>query len=248
MHPSPLFQPYTLGRLKLPNRIVMASLTRSRSDERGLLPASAREYYRQRASAGLIISEATNISAQARGASATPGIWTDAQVECWAQVNRAVHAEGGRIFVQLWHTGRLSHRDLQPDGASPVAPSAIAPQGQAFTASGLQEYGTPRALAAEEVDAIVADYEHAARRAKEAGFDGVEIHSANNYLLAQFLSDFSNHRDDHFGGSLENRLRFPLAVAEAVTRVWNGDRVGVRRAKMVGQEWTATSCRHIRPT
>lgn len=224
---SPLFEPFTLGALQLPNRIVMAPLTRSRSSENGVPPSFATTYYAQRATAGLIVSEATNVSAQARGYAMTPGIWTDAQVASWRNVTRAVHADGGRIVLQLWHTGRISHPNLH-GGALPVAPSAIKPEGQAFTNEGLLDHVTPRALKTNEIPAIVADYRHAAQCAKDAGFDGVEVHSANNYLLEQFLRDSTNHRTDEYGGSIANRIRFPLAVVEAVVGVWGGDRVGIR--------------------
>lgn len=225
---TPLFEPVTLGDLTLKNRIVMAPLTRSRSSDAGVPPEFAAAYYAQRATAGLIISEATNISAQARGYALTPGIWTAEQVEAWQHVTRAVHANGGIMFLQLWHTGRISHPDLH-NGALPVAPSAIAPKGQAFTNGGLKDHVTPRALETDEIPAIVADYTHAAQCAKDAGFDGVEIHSANNYLLDQFIRDSTNKRTDRYGGSLENRLRFPLEVVAAVTKVWGGGhRVGLR--------------------
>ena len=225
-HPT-LFEPATVGALRLRNRIVMAPLTRSRSSDDGVPPPFAAEYYGQRAGAGLIVSEATNISAQARGYAMTPGIWTAQQVAAWQPVTHAVHAAGGTMVLQLWHTGRISHPDLH-GGALPVAPSAIKPEGQAFTATGLKDHVTPRALETDEIPAIVADYRHAAQCAKDAGFDGVEIHSANNYLLEQFIRDSTNTRTDQYGGSVENRLRFPLAVVAAVTEVWGGNRVGIR--------------------
>ena len=225
---SPLFQPYTLGDLPLKNRVVMAPLTRSRSNNEGVVPEYAAEYYAQRARAGLIVSEATNVSAQARGYALTPGIWSGPQVEAWQQVTQAVHAQGGTMVLQLWHTGRISHPSLH-GGALPVAPSAIKPGGQAFTNEGMQDHVTPRALETDEIPAIVADYRHAAQCAKDAGFDGVEIHSANNYLLEQFIRDSTNKRTDRYGGSVENRLRFPLEVVAAVTEVWGGgQRVGIR--------------------
>jgi len=225
---SPVLQPYRLGDMSLPNRVVMCPLTRSRSSDDGVPPDFAADYYGQRATAGLIISEATNISAQARGYALTPGIWTPAQVEAWQRVTRAVHRRGGHMFLQLWHTGRISHPDLH-GGALPVAPSAIKPVGQAFTNDGLKDHVTPRALETDEIPAIVEDYRHAAQCAKDAGFDGVEIHSANNYLLEQFIRDTTNHRTDRYGGSIENRLRFPLEVVAAVTGVWGGGaRVGIR--------------------
>ncbi len=225
---SPLFQPFALGGLSPKNRIVMAPLTRSRSTDDGVPPDFAADYYSQRAAAGLIVSEATNISAQARGYALTPGIWSPAQVEGWKRVTHAVHEAGGLMVLQLWHTGRISHPSLH-GGALPVAPSAIKPKGQAFTNEGLQDHVTPRALETDEIPPIVADYRHAAACAKEAGFDGVEIHSANNYLLEQFVRDSTNKRTDRYGGSLENRLRFPLEVVAAVTEVWGGgNRVGIR--------------------
>jgi N-ethylmaleimide reductase len=224
---SPVLQPVTIGDLTLNNRIVMAPLTRSRSSEEGVPPKFAADYYAERAAAGLIITEATNISAQARGYAMTPGIWTNAQVESWSRVTRAVHGRGGKIFLQLWHTGRISHPDLH-GGALPVAPSAIKPDGQAFTMAGLQDHVTPRALETDEIPAIVEDYRHAATCAMQAGFDGVEVHSANNYLLEQFIRDTTNKRTDIYGGSVENRLRFPLAVVEAVVSVWGGARTGIR--------------------
>ena len=225
---SALFQPFAMGDLSLRNRVVMAPLTRSRSNDAGVPPAFAADYYAQRATAGLIVSEATNISAQARGYALTPGIWLPEQVEAWSRVTRAVHARGGTMALQLWHTGRISHPSLH-DGALPVAPSAIKPSGQAFTNQGLQDHGTPRALETDEIPAIVEDYRHAAQCAKDAGFDGVEIHSANNYLLEQFIRDSTNKRTDRYGGSVENRLRFPLEVVAAVTEVWGGgSRVGIR--------------------
>ena len=224
---SPVLQPFTLGDLPLRNRVVMAPLTRSRSDQAGMPPGFAAEYYGQRADAGLIISEATNISPQAVGYALTPGIWNEAQVEAWRPIVDAVHRRGGVFFMQLWHTGRISHPDLH-DGALPVAPSAVRPTGQAFTVDGLKDHVTPRALDIEEIPRIVEDYRRAAANAKAAGFDGVEVHSANNYLLEQFVRDSTNHRDDRYGGSVENRLRLPLAAVEAVVGVWGPERVGIR--------------------
>lgn len=227
-HPtSPVLQPAKLGELELANRIVMAPLTRSRSDEDGVPPPYAADYYGQRADAGLIISEATNISPQARGYAMTPGIWSEAQVLAWQPITRAVHERGGKFFLQLWHTGRISHPDLH-GGDLPVAPSAIKPDGQAFTRDGMKDFVTPRALETDEIPAIVEDYRRAAANAKAAGFDGVEIHAANNYLLEQFIRDSTNHRSDRYGGSIENRLRFPLEVTRAVTDVWGAARVGIR--------------------
>ena len=224
---SPLLSPTTLGGLELPNRIVMAPMTRSRSDDAGLVPSFAAEYYAQRADAGLIISEATNISAQGVGYALTPGIWSQEQVRAWTPVVDAVHAAGGRFFLQLWHTGRISHPDLH-GGELPVAPSAIRPEGQAFTKDGMQDHVEPRALETDEIPAIVEDYRRAAENAKAAGFDGVEVHSANNYLLEQFVRDSTNRRDDEYGGSIENRLRLPLAAVDAALEVWGPERVGIR--------------------
>ena len=233
MH-SLFFSPITVGDLEVPNRIVMAPMTRSRSDDDGLVPSFAADYYAQRAEAGLIISEATNISPQAVGYALTPGIWSDTQVAAWKPVVDAVHAAGGRFFLQLWHTGRISHPDLH-DGEQPVAPSAITPEGQAFTKDGMKDHVQPRALESDEISSIVEDYRHAAENAKAAGFDGVEVHSANNYLLEQFVRDSSNHREDEYGGTVENRLRFPLAVVQAVVDVWGADRVGIRLSPATNQ-------------
>jgi N-ethylmaleimide reductase len=225
--PSPILQPVSIGGLQLKNRIVMAPMTRSRSNDAGVPPDYAADYYAQRAGAGLIITEATNISAQARGYPRTPGIWSDAQVAAWTRVTEAVHRREGKIFLQLWHTGRMSHPDMHA-GALPVAPSAIRPHGQIRVDDGMKDFVTPRALHADEIPLIVEDYRRAAENAKFAGFDGVEIHSANNYLLEQFVRDSTNHRTDEYGGSIGNRLRFPLEVVTAVTGVWGRDRVGIR--------------------
>jgi len=223
-----LFTPVQVGTLTLPNRVVMAPMTRNRAGTGNVPGALAVEYYTQRASAGLIITEATQVSPQGVGYPGTPGIHSAAQVAGWRVVTDAVHAAGGRIFLQLWHVGRISHPSLQPDGALPVAPSAIKPKGDAFTASGPQPFVTPRALATEEIPGVVAQFETGARLAKEAGFDGVELHGANGYLIDQFLRDGSNRRTDRYGGSLANRARFLLEVTEAVAGVWGADRVGVR--------------------
>ncbi len=226
---SPVLQPVKIGDLDLKNRVVMAPLTRSRSSVEGVPPPYAVDYYAQRAGAGLIISEATNISHQAVGYALTPGIWTDAQVESWQRVTKTVHANDGRIFLQLWHCGRISHPDLQPGGGLPVSASAIKPEGLAFTLEGMKPHLVPRPLETDEIPGIVEDYRKAAANAKRAGFDGVEIHSANNYLLEQFIRDTTNTRTDRYGGSVENRLRFPLEVVAAVTEVWGGGaRVGIR--------------------
>ncbi len=223
-----LFSTVKLGAIALNNRIVMAPLTRNRAGEGGVPQPINVTYYEQRASAGLIITEATPISAMAHGYPALPGIYTDAQIAGWKKVTDAVHAKGGKIVIQLWHVGRISHPSLLPNGALPVAPSAIKPAGQAFTYSGLQDYVTPRALGTDELPAVVADYVHAAKSALAAGFDGVEVHAANGYLLDQFLRDGSNKRTDSYGGSFANRARLLLEVTKAVVDVAGADRVGVR--------------------
>jgi N-ethylmaleimide reductase len=240
---SILFTPFRLGALTLPNRIVMAPLTRDRAVPGTDVPhALNAEYYRQRASAGLIISEATQISPSGKGYAWTPGIYNDAQVAGWRLVTDAVHAGGGRIVLQLWHVGRISHVSLQPGGIAPVAPSAIAADGQkTFIESGeFVQVSTPRALATAELPGIVDDYRRATENALRAGFDGVEIHAANGYLLQQFLSAGTNHRTDAYGGSVENRLRFPLEVVKAVAAVAGPQRTGIRlspvtTANMIGE-------------
>lgn len=225
---SDLYKPVQLGPLTLANRIVMAPLTRSRAKEADIPGDLAAEYYVQRASAGLIIAEATQISPQGKGYVFTPGIYSEAQVAAWSKITSAVHAAGGNMFLQLWHVGRISHPSIQIDGALPVAPSAIRPEGQSYTADGFVPMVTPRALTLEEMPHIVEQYRTAAVNAKAAGFDGVEIHAANGYLLDQFLRDKTNHRTDAYGGSVENRARLLLEVTAAVVAVWGGDRVGIR--------------------
>jgi N-ethylmaleimide reductase len=226
--PPNLFSPATLGAIAVANRIAMAPLTRARARMDGVHSPLAIEYYRQRASAGLIISEATNISQQGRGYAFTPGIYTRAHVASWRPVTDAVHAAGGRIVLQLWHVGRFSHVSLQENGAPPVAPSAIRADGETYIEGGYARPSEPRALATDEIPGIVEDYRSAARNAKAAGFDGVEVHSANNYLLDQFIRDSTNHRADRYGGSIENRTRLTVEVAQAVSEIWGADRVGVR--------------------
>jgi N-ethylmaleimide reductase len=228
MSESDLFTPFQLGPLLLANRIVMAPMTRNRAGAGNVPTALNGEYYGQRASAGLIVTEASQVSPQGVGYPGTPGIHTDAQVEGWRQVSDAVHRAGGRIFLQLWHVGRISHPSLQPNGALPVAPSAIAAEGQVFTHSGLQPFVVPRPLETREIAGVVAQFETGARHALAAGFDGVELHAANGYLIDQFLRDGTNRRTDRYGGSLENRARFLREVVEAVTVVWGPERVGVR--------------------
>jgi N-ethylmaleimide reductase len=217
-----------LGKLQPQNRVVMAPMTRSRADASGLVGELTVQYYVQRASAGLLITEATNVSPDAVGSPFTPGIWNDAQVEAWKKVTSAVHAEGGSIVMQLWHTGRVGHSEVR-GGRLPVAPSAIAIPGQKhFTASGPKDYEVPRALTTDEVRATIDDFENGARNAKAAGFDGVELHGAFGYLPHQFLVDAANQRTDEFGGSIENRARFVLEVMERLVRVWGEGRVGLR--------------------
>ncbi|AAU93057.1 NADH-dependent flavin oxidoreductase, Oye family [Methylococcus capsulatus str. Bath] len=231
---NPLFQPFRLGPHTLKNRMVMAPLTRSRAGQPGNVPTALNaEYYRQRASAGLIISEATQVSPQGQGYAWTPGIHSAEQVAGWRLVADAVHGAGGLMFMQLWHVGRVSHPALQPGGALPVAPSAIAPTGMAFIVNAegqgeLVPFVTPRVLELDEIPGIVGQYRDGARNAMAAGMDGVEVHAANGYLLDQFLNSSSNHRRDAYGGSPENRARLLMEVLEAVCGVWGADRVGVR--------------------
>ena len=228
MHHPSLFEPYALGNLTLANRIVMAPLTRNRAGA-GLVPGEfAATYYAQRASAGLLIAEATQVSAQAQGYQDTPGLYTPEQVAGWRIVTDAVHAKGGRIFVQLWHVGRISHVDLQPGGAAPVAPSALRAETKTFVHNGFVDVSMPRALLASELPAIVNDFRQAAANAIAAGFDGVEIHGANGYLLEQFIKDGANQRTDAYGGSIENRARLLLEVVAAVAGEIGADRTGVR--------------------
>ena len=225
---SPLFQPTRAGDLELCSRVVMAPLTRSRALAGDVPRPSAVTYYAQRATAGLIISEATQISDDAKGYAWTPGCYTEEQVAAWRPITQAVHDKGGRIVVQLWHVGRISHPSLQPGGIQPVAPSAITPVGQAFTETGLQPHEEPRALEADEIGRIVADFAHAATMARKAGFDGVELHGANGYLIDQFLRDGANTRTDDYGGSIENRTRFLFEVVAAVSDAIGGARTGLR--------------------
>lgn len=224
-----LFTPMTLGTHELAHRIVMAPLTRMRS-EPGDVPGDLMvEYYTQRASeGGLIISEATPVSIRGNGYAGAPGIYADSQIAGWRRVTDAVHAKGGRIFMQLWHVGRQSHTDLQPGGEPPVAPSAIAAEGHAYTKQGDVPFSMPRALALHEIPAIVEEFRLGAERALRAGFDGVEIHGANGYLPDQFLEDGTNKRADAYGGPVENRARFLLDVTGAAISVWGAGRVGVR--------------------
>lgn len=240
-----LFQPYQLGAFTLANRVVMAPLTRNRA-EAGLVPSRfAATYYAQRASAGLIITEATQISAQAQGYQDTPGLYTQAQIDGWRQVTDAVHAKGGKIFVQLWHVGRISHVDLQPEGAAPVAPSAIRAETKTFVNNAFHDVSVPRALELEEIPDIIEDFRQASANAIAAGFDGVEIHGANGYLLEQFLKDGANQRTDAYGGSIENRARLLLEVTAAVAKQIGAERTGVRISPV--SPANAISCTNPQP-
>jgi len=225
-----LFDPLKLGALDLPNRIVMAPLTRSRATPDGRVPTDLQvDYYRQRASAGLIISEATSVTAMGVGYAATPGIWSEEQTEGWQKVTSAVHEAGGRMVLQLWHVGRISH-PLFLDGAQPEAPSAVRPKGFVSLVRPQKEYVTPRALDLDEIPRIIAEFKRGAENALEAGFDGVHIHGANGYLLDQFLQDSTNQRTDDYGGPVENRARLMLEVADACIGVWGASRVGMHLA------------------
>jgi 2,4-dienoyl-CoA reductase-like NADH-dependent reductase (Old Yellow Enzyme family) len=225
-----LFDPLKAGALDLPNRIVMAPLTRSRATPDGRVPVDLmRDYYVQRAGAGLILSEATSVTPRGVGYAATPGIWSDEQTAGWKTVTDAVHKAGGRIALQLWHVGRISH-PLFLDGATPEAPSAVKAAGHVSLVRPETEYVVPRALDLSEIPTIIAEYKTGAENAKKAGFDGVHIHGANGYLLDQFLQDSTNRRDDRYGGSLENRARLMLEVTDAVAEVWGADRVGMHLA------------------
>ena len=225
-----LLEPITVGDLRLANRVIMAPLTRTRADEPGRLPNDLmRDYYVQRASAGMILTEATSVTPMGVGYPRTPGIWSDAQVAGWRRITEAVHAAGGTILLQLWHVGRISD-PVYLDGAPPVAPSAIAASGHVSLLRPQRPYPTPRALEIEEIPGIVAAFRRGAENALAAGFDGVEIHGANGYLLDQFLEDKTNRRTDAYGGSIENRARLMLEVTDAVVSVWGAGRVGMHLA------------------
>ncbi|MCA8933526.1 MAG: alkene reductase [Rhodospirillaceae bacterium] len=228
MDGTPLFTPLTLGRLELPNRVVMAPLTRNRALP-GFVPGPLTvEYYVQRATAGLIIAEGTQVSQQGQGYQDTPGIYTDEQVAAWRKVTDAVHAAGGRIALQLWHVGRVSNTALQPGGAAPVGPSAIRAATKTYVNNGFVEVSEPRALELAEIPGIVDQFRRGAANAMAAGFDAVEIHGANGYLLDQFAKDGANQRTDAYGGSIENRGRLMLEVAAAVAAEAGADRTGIR--------------------
>ncbi|MFJ9359337.1 alkene reductase [Streptomyces mirabilis] len=223
-----LWTPFTVGAMELPHRLAMAPMTRDRSLTDGAPSELNVEYYRQRASMALIITEGTQPSDDGQGYLLTPGIYTDAHITGWRKVTDAVHAEGGRIVVQLMHTGRISHPDNTPHQRTPVAPSAIQPKGVMFTTGGPQEMPVPRALTADEITGVVDEFRYAAAAAVAAGFDGVEIHGANGYLLHQFLSANANNRTDQYGGSVTNRIRFTAEVTSAVASEIGADRTGLR--------------------
>lgn len=223
-----LFSPVQIGRYTLTNRMIMAPMTRSRADDAGVPSDLVPTYYEQRSSAGLIISEGVFPDALGKGYVRTPGIETAEQIAAWKKVTEAVHARGGRIFMQLMHCGRVSHPSLLPEGAQPQAPSAIKAAGQTWTATGLQDFVTPHAMSVAEIASVIDGYRAAARRAIEAGLDGVELHTASGYLPEQFLSSGSNQRDDQYGGSVANRARFVLEVLHAMVQEIGGDRVGIK--------------------
>ena len=224
-----LFSPLTLGELELPNRLVMAPLTRNRAIPPGMVPSPlAVESYAQRASAGLLITEASQVSQQGQGYQDTPGIYSKEQVAGWKKITDAVHARGGRISIQLWHVGRISHTSLQPNGGAPVGPSAIRAKGKTFVNGTFTDISEPRALELSEIPGIIEDFRRGAANAVEAGFDGVEIHGANGYLLDQFAKDGSNKRTDQYGGSIENRARLMLEVSRVVAAEVGAERTGIR--------------------
>jgi len=223
-----LFTPTRLGAIEVGNRIAMAPLTRNRAIEGRVPNPLAIQYYEQRASAGLIIAEATQISPLGQGYLDTPGIYSQAQIDAWRKVTDAVHARGGRIVLQLWHVGRISHSSLLPDGEVPVAPSALRANGKTFTEKGFEDVSEPRALRLDEIPALIQDFRQAARNAITAGFDGVEVHAANGYLIDQFLRDGSNLRTDEYGGSIENRTRLLDEVVRAIASEIGAERTGVR--------------------
>lgn len=226
---SKLFQPFNLAGLELPNCIVMAPLTRNRANLEDDAPTQIHcEYYAQRATAGLIISEGVQISAEGKGYFRTPGMYSTAQQKAWRRVTDAVHSANGRMYAQLWHVGRIAHTSLQPDGQQPVAPSAIAADAKTFTADGFVQCSEPRALRTDEIPRLIEDFVNSARTAKDAGFDGVELHAANGYLLDQFFREASNTRDDDYGGSVENRTRLLGEILDGLKSVWAPERIGVR--------------------
>mgnify|MGYP002778056418 CR=1 FL=1 len=239
--PSPLFTPVRVGALQLPNRVVMAPMTRSRADAAGRVQPVTAEYYAQRASGGLLVTEATQVLPNGPGGPNTPGIHTDAQVEAWRAVTDAVHARGGRIVLQLWHAGRAAHPSFLPAGERHVAPSAVAINGKVFTPEGEQPHVTPHALTEPEIHDVIAAFGRGAANARRAGFDAVEVHGANGYLVDQFLRDGTNRRDDAWGGPVERRARFLLEVTRAVVDAAGADRTGVRLSPLNGYNDMADS-------
>ena len=223
-----LFDSLRIGQIELDNRIIMAPMTRSRANDEGVQPVYAAEYYRQRASAGLIITEATNVSPMAKGYVRTPGIYTPEQIESWRAVTQAVHARGGKIFMQIFHTGRIALPDFLPNNAQPVAPSAVRANGKNYTDEGMKEFVTPREITKDEIAQTVQDFATAAKNAIAAGFDGVELHSASGYLVQQFLTTNVNLRTDEYGGSIENRTRFVFEILDAMANEIGSARVGVK--------------------
>lgn len=223
-----LFDTFQLGNSRLRNRVVMAPMTRNRADENGIPTALMTEHYRQRASAGLIITESSPVSEEGVGYPFTPGIYTEGQVQGWRRITEAVHAEGGLIFIQLQHCGRISHPDFQPHRALPVAPSAIRPAGQTYTYSGMKDFLTPRALELNEIPGLISQFEGAAKLARKAGFDGVEVHGANGYIIDQFLRDGTNLRSDAYGVNEHGRMRLLNEVLDALIPVWGAESIGVR--------------------
>ncbi len=223
-----LFDPLRVGNMELDNRIIMAPMTRSRANDEGIQPPLATEYYGQRASAGLIITEATNISPMAKGYVRTPGIYTAEQVQSWRAVPEAIHARGGKIFLQVFHTGRIALPDFLPEHTQPVAPSAVRANGQNYTDAGMKEFVVPREITKEEIAQTVRDFARAARNAIAAGFDGVELHSASGYLVQQFLATNANLRSDEYGGSIENRTRFLFEILDSMIAAVGAERVGVK--------------------
>ena len=228
MDSNPLFVPQKMGNLSVPNRVFLAPLTRNRAYDDGTPREDAAIYYAQRASAGLLISEAVDASPLGKGYINTPGMYTDKQVQAWKPITAAAHANGGRIFCQLGHVGRIRHSSIEPEGEQPVAPSAIRADAKTFTHKGYENVSKPRALSIEEIDQIIADYAQAAIRAMEAGFDGIEIHAANGYLISQFLHQYANKRNDEYGGSIENRCKFVMHIIDRLIEEIGAAKIGIR--------------------